>query len=345
MDYRTLGKTDLKVSNICLGTMTWGRQNTEEEAREQLDYSIEKGINFIDTAELYAVPSGPDYAGQTETIIGNWLKDKGNRDDVIIASKVAGRSPNEWLRGGEKETRLNRAQMTYALEGTLKRLGTDYIDVYYTHWPDRKIGLFKDSFGYNHIEDEDAISIEETMEVLNDFVKSGKVRHVAISNETPWGAMQYLNAKGPHVGLIQNAYSLLNRLFEHGLAEFAIRENMGLAAYSPLAGGTLSGKYMNGAMPKGSRREMFPEFTTRYSSDHTAAAVEKYYNLAAEHGLTLTELAQKFVDTRPFVTTSIIGATTMDQLKENIDAFDINWNDELEAGVNQIHRDNPSPAP
>ncbi|MCC3861926.1 aldo/keto reductase [Pseudemcibacter aquimaris] len=345
MEYRPLGRTDLKVSNICLGTMTWGRQNTEIEAHEQLDYAIGKGINFIDTAELYAVPSGPEYAGQTEKIIGNWLSKNGNRDELIIASKVAGYSTADWLRDGEKETRLNRDQMTYALENSLKRLGTDYIDVYYTHWPDRKIGLFKDSFGYNHIDDPDAVPIEETMEVLNDFVKSGKVRHVAISNETPWGAMQYLNSTGPRVGLIQNAYSLVNRLFEHGLAEFSMRENMGLAAYSPLAAGVLSGKYVNGALPKGSRRELFPEFTTRYSSDHTSVAVEKYYNLAREHGLTLTALAQKFVDTRPFVTTSIIGATSMDQLKENIDAFDIKWNDELEEQVNKIHRDNPSPAP
>lgn len=348
MQYRTLGKTDLKVSNISLGTMTFGRQNSEAESHEQLDYAISRGVNFIDTAELYAVPSGPEYAGETENIIGKWLKTK-SRNDVIIASKVAGRSNMDFLRDGIVETRLNKEQISSALEGSLKRLDTDYIDVYYLHWPDRKIGLFADSFGYIHQEDPNAVPIEETLGILEEFVKEGKIRHIAVSNETPWGVMKYIehsnNGVGPRPTVIQNAYSLINRLFEHGLAEIAIQEDIGLAAYSPLGGGTLSGKYINGALPIGSRREMFPGFTTRYQSNHTDAAVLKYDKLARERGITLTQLAQKFVDTRPFMTTNIIGATTMDQLKENINAFEIDWDDELEEAVNKIHRENPSPAP
>lgn len=349
MEYRTLGRTDLKVSNVSLGTMTFGRQNTETEAHEQLDYAMDRGVNFIDTAELYAVPSGPEFWGKTEEIIGRWMARKQNRDQVILASKVSGFSESPWMRDGPQETRLNVKQMAYALEGSLKRLGTDYIDVYYMHWPDRKINLFMNSFGYKHVEDPDTTPIEETMNVLDDFVKSGKVRHIAISNETPWGTMKYLehsnNGVGPRPQIIQNAYSLVNRLFEHGLAEVTMREDIGLAAYSPLAGGALSGKYRGNALPVGSRREMFPGFTTRYQGVGTAVAIDKYYELAKKHDLTLTQLAQKFVDTRPFVSTSIIGATTMDQLKENIDAFDIKWNDELELGVNKIHLENPSPAP
>lgn len=348
MQYRTLGRTDLKVSNISLGTMTFGRQNTEQESHEQLDYAFSRGINFIDTAELYAVPSGPEYAGETEKIIGKWLK-KRSRKEAIIASKVAGFSTMNFLRKDFSETRLNKEQMTKALEGSLKRLDTDYIDVYYLHWPDRKIGLFADSFGYEHHIDPSAITIEETLSALDDFVKSGKVRYIAVSNETPWGVMKYVehsnNRVGPKPVLIQNAYSLVNRLFEHGLAEVAMREDIGLAAYSPLGGGTLTGKYINGVLPKGSRREMFPNFTTRYQSSHTDIAIMKYKKLADERGISLTQLAQKFVDTRPFMTTNIIGATTMDQLRENMDAFDIEWDDELENAVNEIHRENPSPAP
>ena len=329
--------------------MTWGRQNTEEEAHQQLDYSTDMGINFIDTAELYAVPSGPDYAGKTEEFIGNWLSRKKNRDQVVIASKVAGYSQSEWLRDGQKETRHNREQITYAIENSLRRLQTDYIDVYYLHWPDRKINLFMNSLGYDHTEDPDATPIPEILEILDGFVEQGKIRHVAVSNETPWGLNSYLEQAKYHnrsrVGLIQNAYSLVNRLFEHGLAEISIKENVGLAAYSPLGGGSLTGKYRNGQMPVGSRREQFPDFTTRYQSKQTADAIDKYYELAQQHGLTLTQLAQKFVDTRPFVTTSIIGATTMDQLKENVEAFDIKWNNELEEGVNRIHKEIPSPAP
>lgn len=349
LDYRTLGRTDLKVSNICLGTMTWGKQNTENEAHEQLDYGFSKGINFVDTAEMYAVPSGPDVKGKTEEYIGRWMANKKNRDQVILATKAVGYSEFEWMREGPTETRLNREQLTYALENSLRRLETDYIDVYYMHWPDRKINLFMNSFGYEHNEDPNTTPIEETMAVLNEFVKAGKIRHIAVSNETPWGLSKYLeharNGIGPRVGLIQNAYSLVNRLFEHGLAEVSIREDVGLAAYSPLGGGVLTGKYRDSVLPVGSRRQLFPDFTTRYQSSATAEAVDKYFNLACEHGLTLTQLAQKFVDTRPFVTTNIIGATTLDQLKENIAAFDVTWNDELEKAVNAIHRENPSPAP
>ncbi len=349
MEYRTVGRTELKVSNISLGTMTWGRQNSEQEAHEQLDYALAQGVNFVDTAEMYAVPSGPEFAGKTEEIIGNWFSQNRRRDEVILATKVVGVSNFEWLRDGISETRHNREQITYALEQSLRRLQTDYIDVYYLHWPDRRINLFMKSRGYEHSHDPNATPIEEIMEVLDGFVKQGKIRHVALSNETPWGLTQYLNQAEqvgrPRVGLVQNAYSLVNRLYEHGLAEYSYRENVGLAAYSPLAGGALSGKYREGALPLKSRRELFPDFTTRYKGLETEKAIDEYYKLASDHGLTLTQLAQKFVDSRPFVTTSIIGATTMDQLKENIAAFDTEWSDELEAGVNDIHKRIPSPAP
>ncbi len=348
MDYRKLGTADIKVSEICLGTMTWGEQNTEKDAHAQLDYAVERGVNFIDVAEMYPVPRQAGTSGDTERFIGSWLAQKGSRDKLVLATKVIGRTQMPDFRPFTNETRLNKEQITYAIEGSLKRLKTDYIDLYQLHWPDRLLNLWGDSAGYQHIED-DSVPLLETLEVLNDLVKSGKVRHIGISNETSWGAMKYMEYcrqyNLPKMQSVQNAYSLLNRKDEQCLAEVCLREEIAYLPFSPLAGGGLTGKYANDALPKGSRRELFPDFTTRYAKPAIAEAVEKYRELAEENNITLIELAEKFCTTRPFVTSVIIGATTLPQLKENIDAFDIRWTDRLEQGVEVIHIQNPSPAP
>ncbi|WP_417316659.1 aldo/keto reductase [Emcibacter sp.] len=349
MQYSQLGTTDIKVSRVCLGTMTWGQQNTESEAWEQLDYAFGQGVNFIDTAELYPVPRKEETQGRTEEFIGSWLRDRGGRDKVVLATKVMGRSDGSWFRPFTETTRLNREQITYAVEQSLKRLGTDYIDLYQLHWPDRPLNLFADSRGYKHIDSEDEISLDETLAVLDDLVKEGKIRHVGLSNETPWGTMKalhYAETKNlPRVNSVQNAYNLLNRLYEQGLAEVSIRENVSCLPYSPMAGGTLSGKYLGGALPDGSRRQLFTGFTDRYQKDAVDDAVAAYKTFAEEQGLSLVQLALKFVDTRSFVTASIIGATTMAQLKQNIAAFETSWTEELEQGVTRIYEKYPDPAP
>ena len=349
MHYSQLGTTDIKVSRVCLGTMTWGEQNTEAEAWEQLDYATGNGVNFIDTAELYPVPRREETLGLTETYIGNWMEARGNRDKLVLATKVLGRSDASWFRPFADITRLNREQITYALEQSLKRLKTDYVDLYQLHWPDRPINLFDASRGYKHIEDEDVVPLEETLGVLKDLVREGKIRHIGLSNETPWGTMKCLHYSEtrdlPRVQSVQNAYNLLNRLYEHGLAEVSHREGVACLPYSPLGGGTLSGKYLGGALPEGSRRQLFGGFTNRYQKVNVEEAVTAYKALAEDHGLSLVQLAQKFVDSRDFVTSSIIGATTMDQLKENIAAFELEWSDELEQGVNGIFEKYPNPAP
>ncbi len=349
MRYNNLGQTDLKVSNICLGTMTWGQQNTEQDAFGQMDYAVEQGVNFFDTAELYPVPQLRETQGRTEEYIGNWLKERGSRDKVILATKVVGRHQADWFRPNASVTRLNREQITYALDQSLKRLKTDYVDLYQLHWPDRPINMFDQSRGYVHHDLADTIPLEETLAVLDDLVKQGKIRHVGLSNETAWGVMKCLHHAEqndlPRVSSIQNTYHLMNRLFEQDLAEVSLREDISLLAYSPIAGGALSGKYLGGQLPKGSRQQLFPGFTSRYQTPGVDPAVQKYLSLAQGHGLTLIQLAQKFVDSRSFVTASIIGATKMDQLKENIKAFDIEWNEDLEQGVQAIHLENPDPAP
>ncbi len=347
MKYRPLGNSGIEVSRICLGTMTWGKQNSQSEAFEQIDYALEQGINFIDTAELYAVPPEAETYGATETIIGNWLKSSGRRNEIILASKVA--SPREWcahIRGGDPK--LNRANITQALENSLKRLKTDYLDLYQVHWPERSTNFFG-QLGYSEENQLETTPIEETLEVLGELVQQGKVRHVGISNETAWGTMQYLRASEEHglprIQSIQNPYSLLNRTFEIGLAECSHRENVGLLAYSPLGFGTLSGKYVGGALPKKSRLALFADRYSRYSNPEGVTATERYVKLARKHGISPAQMALAFVNSRPFVTSNIIGATTMEQLNENISSIELNLSDELLQGIETIHTAQPNPCP
>lgn len=345
MRMRKLGKTDIDVSLICLGTMTWGEQNTEQEAFEQLDYAVEAGINFIDTAEMYPVPPKADTQGLTEQYLGNWLARRGRRDDLVIASKVVGPGPSlGYMRGGP---RMTRAQIREACEGSLKRLQTDYIDLYQVHWPDRNANFFG-KLGYQHDPNEVMTPIEETLGALNELVQEGKVRHVGLSNETPWGVMEYLRLARendwPRAVSIQNPYSLLNRSFEAGLAEFAHRESTGLLAYSPLAFGMLTGKYLGGKRPEKARLTLYDRFS-RYNGEHAADATRAYAELAHQHGLTPAQMALAWVNGRDFVTSNIIGATTMEQLKENIGSADINLSTDIVSAIDEIHGEFTYPCP
>jgi len=345
MIYDTLGNTDLDVSRICLGTMTFGEQNTEAEAHDQLDLAVERGINFIDTAEMYPVPPKAETQGLTEQYIGSWLSKRGRRNELVLASKVAG--PADWLeylRGGPQ---LVRRHMEEALHASLERLQTDYLDLYQIHWPARSTNFFG-QLGYAHDLDEQATPIEETLEVLADFVEQGKVRHIGVSNETPWGVMRYLALADrhgwPRIVSVQNPYSLLNRSFEVGLAEIAHREHTGLLAYSPLGFGVLSGKYLGGRKPEGARLTLFDRFT-RYTNPEGIAATEAYVELAREHSLSPTQLALAFVNTRPFLTSNIIGATSLEQLAEDIDSIEVHLPDEVLDAIEAIHRRYSNPCP
>jgi aryl-alcohol dehydrogenase-like predicted oxidoreductase len=351
LDYRKLGRTDISVSSICLGTMTWGEQNTEAEGHAQLDYALERGINFIDTAETYSIPPRAETQGSTERIIGTWLKARGNRDKVILATKVAGRGAMNWLRPNDETPQLNRKNITYAVEASLKRLQTDYVDLYQLHWPDRTLPLFAAGSttyqaGITGTGPEN--SIEETLEALNDLVKDGKVREIGLSNETAWGTTRFLHAwdkgHGPRVVSIQNAYNLLNRTFEIGLAEIAVREHVGLLAYSPLAQGYLTGKYQGGARPPGARSTLFNR-GQRYEKPGAAEAIEKYLALAKDVGIDPAKLALAFVTSRPFVTSNIIGATNLAQLQTDLDSLDVTITPELEERINAIHQVHNNPAP
>jgi len=342
MKYRKLANTNLDVSVICLGTMTYGEQNTESEAHEQLDYSIANGINLIDTAEMYAIPPKEETQGLTEKIIGTWLAKRKDREKIYVATKVAGPGM-DYLRGG---SRLNKKQIFQAVDDSLKRLQTDYIDLYQVHWPERKSNYFG-RLGYEY-SDEIGVPIEETLEAMTDLVKSGRVRYIGISNETPWGTSRYLNiAKEKsmeRIVTIQNPYSLLNRIYEVGLAEISQHENVGLLAYSPLGFGQLTGKYIN-KTEKNSRLGLFGDWFTRYSNEECLRAVDKYLKIADKYNLSLTHLALAFVNTRPFVTSNIIGATTMEQLKENIDSVNIEITETMLEDINQVHSSQPNPAP
>jgi len=347
MQYRKLGRTGIEVSTICLGTMTFGEQNSEKEGHTQLDYAVDQGVNFIDTAELYAIPPRAETHGKTEEIIGNWLTKRGKRDDVVLASKVCGRG-GEWIshiRGGE--TRLDRHNITKAIDGSLKRLKTDYLDLYQLHWPDRNTNYFG-RLGYAHNPDDHPVPIIETLQLLNDLVQEGKVRHIGLSNETPWGVMRFLQLADwmemPRVASVQNPYSLLNRTFEIGLAEIAIREDTGLLAYSPLGFGALSGKYLDGGMPEGSRLQRWPHYD-RYSNPQAISATAAYVKLARDHDLDPAQMALAYVNSRPFLTSTIVGATRMDQLKANIASIDIQLSDEVLEGIEALHTRQPNPAP
>ena len=342
MKYRKLGDTNLNVSLICLGTMSFGEQNTEKDAHEQLTFALDHGVNFIDTAEMYAIPPKESTQGLTEKYIGSWVKKNLNRDKYIIATKVAGPGM-EYIRGG---TNLSKEHVTQAIDASLKRLNTDYIDLYQVHWPERKSNYFG-QLGYTQSEDI-GIAIEETLSALHDAIKAGKIRYVGISNETPWGVHEYLKLSEskslPKIQTIQNPYSLLNRIYEVGLAEMSYRENIGLLAYSPLGFGVLTGKYLN-AMPDKSRLGLFGEWFTRYSNEKCHEATSKYSTIAEKYNISLCQMALAFVNTRPFVTSNIIGATTIEQLKENIESVDVSLSDEIIEEINNIHADIPNPAP
>jgi aryl-alcohol dehydrogenase-like predicted oxidoreductase len=345
MQYTTLGNTDIKVSKLCLGSMTWGEQNTQTEGHQQLDYAIERGINFIDTAEMYPVPPNAETQGETETIIGNWLKNI-SRDKVVIASKISG--PAVWLPWmREGNSRFNEKNITDALDASLKRLQTDTIDLYQLHWPDRPTNYFGE-LGYFHKQEPNTTPINETLAVLKKQIEAGKIRTIGLSNETPWGMMKFLEAAQhhdlPRMVSIQNPYNLLNRVFEIGHAEVAHQENMGLLAYSPLAFGVLSGKYLNGQRPAGSRITRFSHFD-RYTKPEAEEAITSYKTIADEYGLSLAQMSLAYVNTRSFLTSNIIGATNLDQLEENIDSLDINLDKKLLQQIEAVHQHNSNPCP
>ena len=349
MEYRLLGDTDIRVSAICLGSMTWGEQNNEAEAHEQLDYALGRGVNFIDTAEIYSVPPRPETQGSTERIIGSWCESRRNRAKIILATKVSGRGDATWLRSGGLPTALDEKNINDALEASLKRLKTDYIDLYQLHWPDRSLPLWgAGGTTYRQPTQRAEVPIEETLVALDKLVRAGKVRSIGLSNETPWGVARFLKIAesdlAPRVVSIQNAYNLLNRTFEMGLAEFFQREKVGLLAYSPLAQGYLTGKYLGGARPPGARTTLF-ERGQRYEKPGVEEAISAYVALAKELDFTPAQLALAFVTSRPFVTSNIIGATTMDQLKSNIDSIAIDITPEIERRIDEIHQLHSNPAP
>jgi len=346
MQHRRLGQTDIQVSVLCLGTMTFGEQNTQAQAHAQLDRAVAAGIDFIDTAEMYPVPPRAETQGLTEQYIGTWLARHGGRDRLILATKVAG--PADWLsylRGGA--VRLDRANIKAAVDASLRRLQTDYIDLYQLHWPDRQTNFFG-KLGYEAPIQDTSVPLFETLEVLGDLVAAGKVRHIGVSNETPWGVMRLIELAErqglPRIVSIQNPYNLLNRTFEIGLAEVALREQCGLLAYSPLGFGVLSGKYRNGTRPAGARLTLFTRFT-RYSNPQTDRAAAEYVALARRHGLDPAQMALAWVTSRPFVTATLLGATTLDQLETNLASIGLTLSAEVIAEIEAIHTRQPSPSP
>ncbi|MDB9776342.1 aldo/keto reductase [Alphaproteobacteria bacterium] len=346
MKFKKIGKTDINVSLVCLGTMTWGEQNSQEEAFAQMDYSKEKGINFFDTAELYPVPPKSETYTKTETIIGNWFHEKKNRDQVILATKISGPGPS-WIRGGGMQ--YFEKSFSKAIEDSLRRLKTDYIDLYQLHWPERNTNYFS-KLGYKHDEkEEEWNSFESILKILNKFIDQGKIRHIGISNETPYGLTQFLKIsetyKLPRIVSVQNPYSLVNRAYEVGMTEISIRDQVGLLAYSPLGFGVLSGKYLNNQMPEGSRLKLFSNSFPRYQGTRTSKAVEDYSAVAKKYNLSLTQMSLAFVNQQEFITANIIGATSMEQLKENIDSINVVLNEDILKDINAIHNENPNPAP
>ena len=346
MNFRKLGNTDLKVSTICLGTMTWGEQNNQKEAFEQMDYAISQGINFLDTAEMYAVPSTEKTFGKTETIIGNWFKERNNRKKVILATKISGPGLS-WIRGGGLQ--YTKENISSALLESLERLQTDYIDLYQLHWPERNTNYFG-KLGYKHkAEEKEWNDFESILRTLKQFVDEGKIRYIGLSNESAWGLSKFLELSEsqnlPRVMSVQNPYNLLNRTYEVGLAEISIREQSGLLAYSPLASGVLSGKYRNNQKPKGSRLQLFGDYFPRYAGKSSNLAVEEYFKVAKKYKISLAQLSLAFVNQQTFVTSNIIGATTMKQLEENIGSTNIKLSSEIIDEINSVHKNNSNPAP
>ncbi|PZU86568.1 MAG: aldo/keto reductase [Chelatococcus sp.] len=351
MEYRRLGRTDLQVSVICLGTMTWGEQNTEAEGHAQMDYALDQGVNFFDTAELYSIPPRPETQGSTERIIGTWFKARGNRDKVVLASKVCGRGGNTWFRDDGGPTRVTRAQVFEAVEKSLKRLQTDYIDLYQIHFPERPMPWGSNPTRFKSAAFErpaDETSIPEQLDAFAELVKAGKIRHLGLSNESAWGTMRFVQdaeLRGtPRVQSIQNAYNLLNRTFETALAEVALREDVGLLAYSPLGQGFLTGKYLDGARPAGTRTTLFDR-GQRYQTPGTEDAIRRYIAVAREAGLDPAQMALAFVNSRPFVTANIIGATSMEQLATDIASIGVTLTPELEEKIDAIHQLVGNPCP
>ena len=345
MKYTTLPNSDIKVSKICLGTMTFGQQNTEADGHAQMDYALEKGVNFFDTAEMYSVPARQETYGSTEKILGTWFKKTGKREEIVLASKIAGPNPNfTYMR---EKMDFSPASVKFALDQSLTRLQTDYIDIYQLHWPERKANFFgQRSFKVQEDAWED--NIHSVLETLDGFIKEGKINHIGLSNETPWGIMRFLEESKyqnlPRIKTIQNPYSLLNRLFEVGSSEVCVRENVGLLAYSPLAFGVLSGKFLSGESHPNARIKLFPQFA-RYNSAQCTEATRLYQEIAHQHALTLTELALAFVEEQVFVTSTIIGATTIEQLKENIATIDVVLSDEILKAIDEVQAIIPNPAP
>ena len=347
MKYRKLGTTDLDVSVICLGTMTWGEQNNQDDGFEQMDYAFERGVNFFDTAEVYSIPTRAKTYGKTEEIIGNWFGQNNKRKDVILATKICAKSEgNTWIRDGGPNLIFDKKNINAAIDGSLKRLKTDYIDLYQLHAPERKVPKFgKLDFEYDP--EDSWVELEEVLSCLQDLVKQGKVRHIGVSNETPWGMMKFLNVakekRLPRMMSIQNVYSLVNRVFDIGHSEVSIKENCGLLAYSPLAGGRLSGKYKDGANPKNARYTLWPRRFSRHHTEKGEKAIDNYVSLANKYGIPPSTFANAFVNDRPFLTSNIIGATTMNQLKENIDSIDIKLTEDMRSDIEEVHLTNPNP--
>lgn len=345
MKYTTLPNTTIKVSTICLGTMTFGQQNSEAEGHSQLDFALDQGVNFIDTAEMYSVPAQENTYGSTEKIIGTWLKKSGKRDQIVLASKIAG--PNRGIGYVRDDLSFNAETIRLSVEKSLQRLQTDTIDLYQLHWPERKSNMFGQR-GFSVQDDVWEDNIHSVLEILQELIQQGKIKQIGLSNETPWGLMRFLEESKrhdlPRVSTIQNPYSLLNRTFEIGLSEICHRENVGLLAYSPLAFGVLSGKFLNGAAHPKARINLFPQFA-RYNSAQAREASRLYQKVAQDFGLTLTELALAFVNKQSFVTSNIIGATTLQQLEQNINTIKVSLSDEVLEAIEKVHQIIPDPAP
>jgi len=346
MNFKKLGNTDQKVSTICLGTMTWGEQNSQKEAFEQMDYAMEKGINFFDTAEIYPSPCFEKTYGSTEKIIGNWFKQKKNRDQIILASKISGPGLS-WVRNGGLQ--YSEQNIRKAIEDSLKRLKTDYIDLYQLHWPERKTNFFG-RLNYKYQEKENSWNdFEKILIILEKFIKQGKIRYIGLSNETSWGLSKFLEVSKlktlPKMMSVQNPYNLLCRTYEIGLAEISIREKSGLLAYSPLAGGFLTGKYRNNNLPENSRQKLFGDYYTRYKKPNASIVIEKYFNIAKKFDLNFAQMCLKFCEIQPFMTSVIIGATTMEQLKINIESVNVKLNKEIIKDINSVHSIYTNPCP